>query len=88
LGSRLGGDERGEDGVDPVEDCRDRAEVGGEGDCVAEEVLGGEVGGDVGSAEAVDRLFGVAYYEEAAVGDFYVSPVGGVGFGAAGYADG
>ena len=53
----------------------DGAEVGGEGDCVAEEVLGGQVGGDVGAAEAVDGLFRVADDEQATVGDLDVAPV-------------
>ncbi len=82
LGGFLGLDQGFEDGVDPAEDGCDGAEVGGEGDGFAEEVLSGEVRRDVGAAEAVDRLFGVADDEQAAFWDFDVAPVLGFCFGA------
>jgi hypothetical protein len=72
-----------EDGVDPAEDGWDGAEVGGEGDGFAEEVLGGEVRRDVGAAEAVDRLLRVADNEQAALWNLDVAPVLRVGFGTA-----
>ena len=59
-----GDDQLAEDGVDPVEDRRDGAEVGGQHDRLAERLLGVEVGGDVGAAEPVDRLLRVADHEQ------------------------
>lgn len=87
LGGFLGLDQGAEDGVDPAQDRRHRAEVGGQGNGLAEQVLGGEVRRDVRATEAVDGLLRVADHEQAPFGDLDVAPVLGLGLGAAGDAD-
>ena len=71
--------------VDEGEHGRDGAEVGGEGqDFPAvrlDEALHLLVDGDVGAAEAVDALLGVADHEELARGEADAAPVRGGGLG-------
>ena len=76
-------DERAEQGVDPVEHGRHRAEVGGQP--LARAVAVAEVGPgrqeqlDVGPPEPVDRLLRVAHEEQPAVVDVELVPAPGLG---------
>ena len=67
LGIGLERDEAAEDVVGEVDHGLRRAEVGRQRDAVGADLVGGaQVLGDVGAAEAVDRLLGIADDEQAA----------------------
>ncbi len=74
-------DEGTEDEVDPLDHRLDRAEVGGERDRSTgvgpEPIASPEEGGDVGAAEPVDRLLGIADHEQVAGSDRNLVPSGG-----------
>ena len=69
-------DEGAEYSIDPVKDWLDRSEVGGQLRRFTDVLLRLEIGGDAGSAKAVDRLLRISNNEEAAVWHDDVLPLG------------
>ena len=76
LGAGFGGDELAEYVVDPREYGLGAAEIGSQDELLADPLLRLEVGGDVGAAEPVDRLFRVTDQEQTALRHGHVFPAG------------